>query len=223
LTFESGSRLQAIRISAFAGCYELESICLSASAEQIEGGAFSQSGIRDIQIESGNTHFRARDSFLMDFDERCILHYFGSDATVTIPDYVEVIGKRSFYRSEVVYDVIFGQPSKVRAIKSSAFDGCEYFRALCIPASVTSIGGECFTFCEALTELTFEPGSQLSRLPWEAFSSCCALKSIAIPSSVEIADRCCLARCCSLETRSPSRPQLKLGSGVLRNATHFRN
>jgi hypothetical protein len=57
LTFEAGSKLQRIEKLAFSGCASLKSICLPASVTEIGGGAFCDSGIREISIEDGNRHF----------------------------------------------------------------------------------------------------------------------------------------------------------------------
>jgi hypothetical protein len=131
----------------------------------------------------------------MDFAEVAILHYFGADSSVTIPDYIVVVRERCFSRCEHLCDVTFGFPSKVSLLETAAFEECVCLQSFCIPASVTSIGVECFTFCESLAEVTFEPGSKLSRIDREAFSYCSALKSIAIPSSLQSIGSSCLTDC----------------------------
>jgi hypothetical protein len=199
LTFAEGSKLRRIEAFAFVGCHSLKSICLPASVEEIGSGAFSESGIRDVQLESRNFSFRVRDCFLMDFAEISILYYFGADSNVTIPDYIEVVGQRCFSDSEDVSDVTFGSLSKVSSLGSAAFAACVSLRSFDIPASVTSIGPVCFLFCENLTEVRFGPGSKLSRIGERAFAYCLGLKSIVIPSSAQVLAPLYLLYCHSLE------------------------
>jgi hypothetical protein len=200
LTFEPGSKLRRIASLAFVGCHSLKFLCLPASIEDIEGGAFSESGLRDLQIEDGNSDFLIRDFFLMDTDEVCLLYYFGSASHVIIPDYIEIIAERCFCRCEQVSDVTFGSESKINVIESGGFEDCVSLRSFRVPASVISIGSECFTFCENLSEVEFESGSKLFEIDLDAFSYCSALQSIIIPSSVQSLGRNCLFGCRRLES-----------------------
>jgi hypothetical protein len=85
VTFEAGSKLQRIETLAFLGCYSLTSICLPASVTEIGGGAFCNTAICDIVIESGNRNFVVCDHLVMDFERTCIIQYFGRDSDLMIP------------------------------------------------------------------------------------------------------------------------------------------
>jgi hypothetical protein len=66
LGFESGSKLTRIGRSAFQECSSLRSIVIPASHTRICGGAFAESGIRQISIEEGNDYFCVIDQVLLD-------------------------------------------------------------------------------------------------------------------------------------------------------------
>jgi hypothetical protein len=200
LTFEHGSRLRGIASDAFIGCHLLEFLCLPASVETIEGGAFGDSAICALEIEDGNTFFRVSDCFLMDFNQVSVLYYFGMELTVTIPDRIETIGKQCFSRDQEIVEVAFSPTSRINVIGARAFHQCEWLRSFYIPASVTSIGKACFLFCDDLSEVTYEEGSQLVQIDRETFSHCSKLKAIAIPSLVQSLGWGCFLECSMLET-----------------------
>jgi hypothetical protein len=182
VTFERGSRLHRIERSAFIGCYLLRSLCLPASIEEIEGGAFSECGLCSLQIERGNRRFRVRGSFLMDFDDVCLLHYLRADLNPQIPSETD------------------GFFDRVGAGTSSFIQSRLPLYSVTVPASVTSIGPGCFISCYGLIEITFEAGSKLTDIAAEAFNYCTHLKVLALPSSVEHIGTECLTGCMKLET-----------------------
>jgi hypothetical protein len=54
LRFESGSKLTRIEAREFYGCSSLESICLPASLQKIDGSALAHTRISMITVEEGN-------------------------------------------------------------------------------------------------------------------------------------------------------------------------
>jgi hypothetical protein len=199
LTFEAGSKLQRIETGAFSECSSLKSICLPASVTEIGGGAFCDSGIREISIKDGNRNFVDFDDFLMDFDQICVIHYFGCESDLMIPSSVEILRTESFADIESLRTVKFSPGSKIRVIEEDAFAGCYSLPSICIPASVHFIGSNCFSYCHALSVVDFEPKSKLQQFEEETFRDC-SLRSITIPSSVQILGQDCFRNCFTLET-----------------------
>ena len=114
----------------------------------------------------------------------------------SISDGVEEIGEKSFFKSETVSHVNFGESSLLRRIGLAAFYGSrlEYIH---IPDLVEDIGDLCFSKCEHLSRVTFGETSSLKRIGYGAFFSC-SLKQIHIPKSLERLDCQCFCGCASL-------------------------
>jgi hypothetical protein len=160
LEFQGGSNLARIGKFAFARCLRLQSICIPALVERIGDSAFSQSGIKQISVDAGNSHFRVTGEFLLDSNGNC---YFSSEANPEIP-------------------------SGVTAIAVGAFSKSVNLESVCIPASVESLYRRCFDDCKLLSVVRFAPGSKLTRIESVAFRKCKSLKTFCIPGSVEQID-----------------------------------
>ena len=80
--------------------------------------------------------------------------YFGSAATVEIPDGVISIGNKAFIYKFNLEEVKI--PASVTSIGDSAFENCTKLAVVTIPASVTSIGSNPFKGCGNLAEIQFE-------------------------------------------------------------------
>jgi hypothetical protein len=144
--FESESRLRRIERWAFASCSSLCSICLPSFVNQIDETAFGYSGICSIEIADGNRHFRVSDDFLLNFDGRFLILYFGRDPVVRIPREIEVICKGAFGGRDRLSTVEFESDSKLRRIESCAFSFCGSLRSICLPALLTEIDGTSFWY-----------------------------------------------------------------------------
>jgi hypothetical protein len=185
LTFESGSRLTRIESKALYLCMSLQSICLPASLESIDGSAFSGSGISQITVEEGNRHFSVSGRFLMDFEGTSIIRYFGWDKEVTVSRDVEVLGPKCFYECYYISSLTFEPGSKLRQIGRRALIYCMELLSLCIPASVEILCEECLYGCESITSVEFESGSKLTRIEAKTFRDCSQMLSICIPASIK--------------------------------------
>lgn len=73
-------------------------------------------------------------------------------------------------------------PNFVNVIGSEAFFNCGTVDSVTIPSSVTNIGAEAFYDCHYLTNITISNG--LVSIGAEAFASCSGLTNVTIPSTV---------------------------------------
>jgi hypothetical protein len=199
ITFEPGSRLREIQKLSFCGFGSLRSICLPASVESLDGGAFLGAGLNDICVARGNRFFRVSGPFLLDFAGVCIVRYFGDGNEVVIANEIETIGPYSF-ASRTVSAVRFDSTSKVSEIGIWAFSFCGPLQSISIPSSVTVLGGCCLFRCRSLQVVSFEADSRLMIIGAHALEQCHALKSIVLPSRLEIINECAFADCSELET-----------------------
>lgn len=77
----------------------------------------------------------------------------GELTAVTVPDSVETIGKKAFYKCSALTDAILGE--SVEKIAESTFEGCVKLESVTVPASVTGIEKNAFTCCLALKDVRF--------------------------------------------------------------------
>ena len=132
-----------------------------------------------------------------------LTQYYGYDSSVTIPDFVNIVGDRAFYFSWSLTNVTIPNsvttigddafalclsltnvtiPNSVTTIGDGAFMNCYRLTSVTIPDSVTSIGYLTFAYCTSLTNVTI-PDSVTSIGGW-AFIQCYGLTSVTIPNSV---------------------------------------
>ena len=105
-----------------------------------------------------------------------------TNATLTIPNTVKVIGNSAFYGCGFIGSLTI--PDSVTVIGTSAFAGCTKFTgSLIIPNSVTEIGNSAFYRCIGCTSLTI--GTSVQSIGDYAFNSCVGFAgSLTIPNSV---------------------------------------
>jgi hypothetical protein len=200
----SDSRLLRVEQVAFCGCKKLGSLLIPGRCEFIDGSTFFGSSVTDIEISVDNCLFRTWNSFLFDVSRPCIVRYFGDESTITIPNSVETIGRACFAGFGFPWGprirvVIFEKHSKVRELRSSAFEEYDALITICIPSSVGVIGRRCFAGCNHLRKVRFGSDSHLVRIEMFAFEGCSSLRSICIPSSVREIESCCFSRCFALK------------------------
>jgi hypothetical protein len=199
VTFEPGSRLDEIESLAFFGCILLKSLCLPASVEMITAESFSDSGLKEILVESTNPFIRMDGPFLVDFPETWVVQYFGNEPEVTIPETIETIGRRCFSSNDAISRVQFPRTSVLSSIRTMAFAHCKGLQSIAFPASVTTLGRSCFWGCTSLQVVSFGDGSELTKIEGEAFGRCDSLKVITFPSSLETIGASCFTSCPGLE------------------------
>jgi len=155
--------------SAFAYCYDLNSISIPNSVTSIGERAFNCcSSLLLAIIPSSVTEIGER-AF-----EGC-----ESLTTAAIPDGVKTISNRTFFGCTNLTSLTIG--NGVTSIGMSAFAGCR-LTSLVFPNSVTSIGAFAFANCSDITSVTF-PNS-LKSIGSQAFEGCAKLTSLTIPNSV---------------------------------------
>ena len=199
--------LKTIGPWAFSGCFELKSIDIPESVNEIEIGAFSGCySLKNFNV-SQNTNFGDRvfgaypwtsipalndDYNVWLYDENasdffvwngCLFAYRGSSKTPVIPSGVCGIGDEVFENSDITGVTI---PEGVRYINNGAFKNCTSLKNVKIPKSVQKIGGYAFYECSSLSSVTFSVG--LKSIEDNAFGYCEALKKVVLPEGLEKLD-----------------------------------
>lgn len=199
--------LKTIGPWAFSGCFELKSIDIPESVNEIEIGAFSGCySLKNFNV-SQNTNFGDRvfgaypwtsipalsdDYNVWLYDENasdffvwngCLFAYRGSSKTPVIPSGVCGIGDEVFESSNITGVTI---PEGVRYINDGAFKNCTSLKNVKIPKSVQKIGEYAFYECSSLSSVTFSVG--LKSIEDNAFGYCEALKKVVLPEGLEKLD-----------------------------------
>jgi hypothetical protein len=141
LGFESGSKLTRSGGNAFARC-SVRLIVIPASVTSICGGAFSESGIRQILIEEGNKHFCVIDEFLLDITQTLLIAFLGTAATVTISSMVQILCDSCFLGCSTLSRLHFEPDSELRRIERLVFGGCSSLHTISVPSSIESLERE---------------------------------------------------------------------------------
>jgi hypothetical protein len=142
--FETNSSLVRIESQAFGRCSSLRSFCIPSLVNRIEGDAFCKTALAEIVISEGNDHFRVYEDFLLSFDARVLILYFGDDSVVQIPDNIEVIGKLAFAFNDRLGKVEFSIDSQLRRIEARVFSGCNSLFYIYLPSFVDTIALDAF-------------------------------------------------------------------------------
>lgn len=199
--------LKTIGPWAFSGCFELKSIDIPESVNEIENGAFTGCySLKNFNV-SQNTNFGDRvfgnypwtsipalndDYNVWLYDENasdffvwngCLFAYRGSSKTPVIPSGVCGIGDEVFENSDITGVTI---PEGVRYINNGAFKNCTSLKNVKIPKSVQKIGGYAFYECSSLSSVTFSVG--LKSIEDNAFGYCESLKKAVLPEGLEKLD-----------------------------------
>ena len=120
--------------------------------------------------------------------------YLKKITSVTIPDGMQIIGKRAFEGCTELTSITI--PNSVQHIESDAFAGCSNLKTIIIPHGVTIISNSAFRNCKNLTSITL-PNSLIA-IDGSVFRGCSSLKEITIPNSVKYIEEGAFYGCSSL-------------------------
>ena len=167
-------------------------------------------------IRSGLYSYRPIDDGIM------ITYYWGDEACIIIPDYIDgqlvrVIGQDCFFDNDTAWYVIV--PRTVHTIENSAFENCS-LRQIYIPDGLQIIGNAAFAstklisvylpesiehigqyvFWECKNLRSVHIASNLKILPVATFADCTNLTEVYLNDSIQQIDTDAFAYCFSLET-----------------------
>ncbi len=194
-TFTLPSTVKHIGSYAFANCTAIKKFVFPRDLEELGENVFSASwGLLEIDVESGNTHFKVQDNMLFDYDmSKVLLCPSGQRDPVEIPDSVTEIGDFAFFYCDDLVD--YTLPTNLQRIgkRAFAFSG---IKEIDIPNSVTELGEEAFASCYDLERVTF--GSGLSTIPVYAFDQCYHLTTVDIPGNIQTIENSAFWGCSGL-------------------------
>lgn len=192
--FKRSYPVTGIRNNAFKGYYQLETITLPSSIEDVGSYAFSGcSGISSIKIPdavkkikegtfkgcTGLTEIKLSENL-----EEIGAYAFEDCQNLTaieIPSKVKKLGASVFKNCTNLQTIILHEG--LETIEAGAFDGCVNLTTINIPGSVTSIPASLFSGLGKLKNVSL--GEGILTIGASAFKDCACLESLTIPSSVE--------------------------------------
>ncbi len=125
---------------------------IPASLSKLCYGAFDFSGLRTLNLDSGNKTFVMKGGVMTSPDGKTIVYFPDSTATsYTVPDGVETIGTTAFYGRYNLTSVTISD--SVASIGDGAFTSCRKLASVTIPAAV--IGSNAFAGCSKLASVEF--------------------------------------------------------------------
>ncbi len=147
--------------------------------------------ITAYEVDDANEHICDVDGVIFTKDMKTLLFYpiakdltdakdaDGKDIKVsqyTIPDGVETIRSKAFYKAYNLTDVTI--PSTVKRIEEKTFFRCERIENLILPESLEFIGKDAFSYCYGLKEIIIP--ANVTEIGEYAFYNCTNLKTVNV-------------------------------------------
>ena len=146
--------LKTLGEAAFAGCSALTRIELPASLETIGVNALNAGGLTEIKVQTGNTHFEAKEGVLYNKGQTALLRYPRKKpgTTFAVPAGVNHVGKYAFRNCAALESITL--PNALETIGNNAFSECSALKSITIPKKVETIGDFAFRLCTGLKDVT---------------------------------------------------------------------
>lgn len=181
---------------AFADCTKLEGISIPKGTESIGGGAFQNTAWLEKQTEE----------FVIVGDS-ILVHYSGSDETVTVPEEVKVVSAfcDNFFVKEVVFSENTEEIGEYAFINSS-------LTSLTLSENIRKIGNSAFDSCLNLEKVTLN--EKLEEIGIFAFAGCQLLEEFTVTEKVKAIGDGAFARCDGLKTLTFSSAKTEIGENI---------
>ena len=132
------------------GNTDLDMLILGARVTSVVSDGYNSSQIKEIQIDGENPFILEENQMVITSDRKNVFAYAnGSETdTLTVPEGVEILSERCFYKAENLSEVIL--PSSLKEIGSRAFSRCTNLSKAVIPEGTENIRAYAFYDCENL-------------------------------------------------------------------------
>ena len=167
---QEGSKLKKIENLSFSHCKKLTEINLPEGLEEIGGGAFEWSGLKEIIIPSSVTLIKDMAFKNCEHLEKVIIK---KDSKL------EVIGADAFMQARISSIAL---PNNLMQIGDAAFASCTRLKEVCIPDSVKEVGESAFSYC-SLRSIVL--GRGIKFIPKNFANACYVLNSVIIKGDIE--------------------------------------
>ena len=127
----------------------LKKLIIPKNVEYIGGDQFQFYVIPEIVVSPDNEYYEFRDNSLIEKKSKKLIHWFGKEKDIVIPQGVEIIGERAFYFFEFKSLVI---PEGVKCIEDSAFYCSSQGFTIYLPSSLCYIAPDAFNNLNGMRE-----------------------------------------------------------------------
>lgn len=203
-TIDIPDSVKTIGAEAFARG-ALTEIEIGKNVTVIGDGAFLDcDNLKAINVAVDNAFYSSKDGVLFDKSGETLIQYPDAKegATYNVPDGVETIGVKAFYRNEILEKVVLS--NSVSSIKEAAFSYSQ-IRNISLGNGLESIAEAAFEWCAKLENVTFP--STLKTIGKAAFYQCTSITEVVIPDSVTTIGKSAFQRDTGIKT-------VILGTGV---------
>lgn len=160
--------LTKITATAFANCYNLQSVELPEGLERIESGVFNGCrNLRRIEFPATLT-FLGKEAFV-----NC-----ESLESITLPEGIKALYDATFLCCSQLVSISM---PKVESVGDGVFSGCKSLRTIYLP-NVKTIGASVFTDCHSLCSLVL--GNNPVTIATNSENTCYSLRSLVLPADV---------------------------------------
>lgn len=185
-----GKPVTSIENFSLFNAESLKKITIGKNVSQIGDWAFTNNqALQEFVVDEDNEYFTAIDGALYTKDMKTLLSYpaarniefdkFGAalnTATFTIPEGVETIRSKAFYKCYYVENINI--PDTVTVIEEKAFHRCNALKDLVLPSNLKYIGKDAFAYCSLLENITIP--ETVEEIGEYAFFNCSGVKSITM-------------------------------------------
>lgn len=189
---------------------ELTKVILSSQTIKILYEAFKECGTIDMTLPETviiieddaiyKTNFNNKNNLPDNIEKIGKRAFYKHDAQeVTLPTNLRELGANAFYGSSNLLRITI--PDEVTIIPSGAFSGCTSLVEVNMPIRLVKIGYGAFYNCQKLENIEFpDRYNTFKEIEGEAFRKCYSLKEINIPNSVTHIGMQAFSECTSAET-----------------------
>jgi len=182
VSFGDGSNLQTIGRRAFAATGSLQQITLPKNLRKIGGFAFSDSGLKTVNIPASVSMLGAGAfascPFLTEIKVEADNAVYKDVDGVVYDKAMEKIVAYPAGNTATHYDILSG----IKEVGEASFYGTKHLQSVNVPQGVTVIGKQAFASCESMQSYSLP--NTLQEIREEAFMSNVSLGYIFIPNNV---------------------------------------
>ena len=164
--------------------------------------------LQEFVVDEANEYFTSVDGILFTKDMKTIVYYPNAKG-ISFSKYGDPLQRDS--SKEDFVEITYTIPEGVETIRSKAFYKCYYIDNVVIPDSVTVIEEKAFHRCSALA--TLDLPKNLEFIGKDAFAYCELIKTVTIPSSIKEIEDYAFFNCTGIEVLNIETQEANIKQG----------
>ena len=155
--------------------------CIGKNVREIGTWALENNQhISQYTVDEANEYYCDIDGVIYTKDMKTILLFPpAKEGAYEIPDGVETIRTKAFYKCQKITDLVI--PDSVKKIEEKAFFRCSGVKNLTLSQNVEFIGKDAFGYCSAITEINIP--STIKQIDEYAFYNCTSLLTVNVDAN----------------------------------------